>query len=296
MSDALREILRRPRTEQPAALRALRQAHTAAGEDWNTAFGPASLYATWSGTALVAGLYAANRAALAPVLARPGARVIEVGGGDGRLWSGIDRASVGALTLVDPAPDAHARVRAALPAGWSMTSIVARLEDAALPPADAAVCSLTLHHVAGGDATERAAHGLTGPGKRELLERLRDAVVPGGLLLLNEADVYCDLALAPGDPVLRERLCDSYVRRCAVALLDERTAADPERAARLTAIVWRWCVDQLAVADHPIDQRDVYELDIPRWRALLAAAGWSLRDHGFTDPYALFCQYVAVRP
>ena len=202
--------------------------------------------------------------------------------------------------LVDPLPEVHERVAAVLPEGVALVSRVARVEEVAaeLGEADLAVCSLSLHHVAGGDAAQRAAAGLDGPGKAEVLAALHDALAPrDGLLVLNEADIHCDLELEPHDPVLVDRLLDSYVRRCARALADDIEALDPavDEAAlreRWWVVIHRWCLDQVDAAERPVAERDVYELDVPRWLALLRRAGFRVVSRGFTDAYGLFCQYL----
>ena len=154
------------------------------------------------------------------------------------------------------------------------------------PELDVIVTSLTLHHVAGRDADERAKVGMSGPGKLEVLRGFREALSPEGLFVLNEANVYCDVGLAPGDDVLVENMLDSYVRRCAYALLDE---IDDER---VEAIVHLWCLEQVRLSRVPIAERDVYELDVPRWLTLLGGAGFQVRSRRCTDPYGLFWQYV----
>ncbi len=271
----------------------------AAAEDWNTAFGPRSLYEAWSRTPLMRALYAANAATLRAWLdRRPDWTVVEVGGGNGRLWAETLReGDRGTLVVIDPHPEPAARISALVPEGVTVVHRRAAVPNAAIPEADAVVCSLTLHHVAGADADERARHGMTGPGKREALTAMADALRSrGGLLLLNEADIYCDLGLRPGDPILAERLLDSYVRRCAAALLcaiDEE-ASDPDLRARWWTIIRRWCLDQVDVAQRPVEARDVYELDVPRWLDLLDAAGLTVLSHDFTDPWNLFHRYVCV--
>lgn len=293
--EELDALLRLPRGAQLAAVQAWRKQVPAPElpEAWNSAFGPDSLFSAWTKTALVQGIYAANAAALAPVVARPGFTVLEVGGGDGSLWRLLLKpSSRGQLVLVDPHPAAHAAVREALPEGVELVSVVGSVAEVALPAVDAAVCSLTLHHVAGADAAERRAHGLDGPGKLEALRAVGGAL-RGGPLLLNEADVFCDLGLAPGDPILADRILDSYLRRCGRALMLEIAGCpDPELASRWWAILRRWCVDQLDVVDAPIAERDVYELDVPRWLALVERAGLQVRARGFTDRWGLFCRYV----
>ncbi|MCK6506476.1 class I SAM-dependent methyltransferase [Myxococcota bacterium] len=305
LAAALAEVLALPRAAQPAALRALRARlpRPAEPEAWNSRFGPGSLFDAWTRSSLVQGLYAANAAVLAPHLAaRPGFRVIEVGGGDGRLWAqALPPDARGELVVIDPVPEVQARVAAHLPAGVRLTFHAARIEDRVaagqeLGPADAFVCSLTLHHLAGQDAAERARHGLRGPGKVEVLAALGRAIAArGGLGLLNEADVHCELDLPPGDPLLEERLLDSYVRRCAPALLQDaasRPDADADLRARWQAVALHWCVEQLDVAHLPLPERDVYELDVPRWRARFAAAGLVVAREAWTDDRALFRQYL----
>lgn len=298
LGPALEAALARPRAEQPAALAALLEAAGPVPEEWNSRFGPGSLFDAWTQTSLAGGVYAANTAALRPLLdLRPGFRVIEVGGGDGRLWAGLLRPTDrGELVLIDPAAEVHAQVEAALPPGVKLRSILAPVEEALdLPDADALVCSLTLHHVAGRDRIERAAYGLVGPGKREILEAFAAALrAREGLGLLNEADIHCDLELAPGDPLLTDRLTDSYVRRCARGILHDiatRTDATADLRARWAGVLLHWCVGQLARAAAPVEDRDVYELDVPRWRALLQEAGIRVNAVQPTDPWLLFYQY-----
>ena len=114
-----------------------------------------------------------------------------------------------------------------------------------------------------------------------------------GLVLVNEADVHCDLEI-PSGPLLAERLMDSYVRRCAGAMLAE-IEAQPDPSAdlpqRWLAIVRHWCLEQVRYADVPVAERDVYELDVSRWLALFRRAGLRVADHGFTDEARLFHRY-----
>ena len=196
------------------------------------------------------------------------------------------------------------RVAAHLPPGVRLTFHPARIEELvaagqALGPADAFVCSLTLHHLAGRDEADRRAHGLQGPGKIEVLAALaRSIAARDGLGLVNEADVHCEIDLPPGDPLLEERLLDSYVRRCAPALLQDaasRPDADADLRARWAAVALHWCIEQVDVAALPLPERDVYELDAPRWRERFAAAGLALQGEVCTDDRALFRQY-RLRP
>jgi hypothetical protein len=296
LSQRVLDLLDLPRGDQLAAVRALCAELDGASpdEDWNTRFGPTSLFDAWTRSSVVRGIYNANRAWLQRTLT-PGFVALELGGGDGRLWSGLSLPS-GTLVVVDPEPASHAQVARSLPDSITLTSIVGRVEDVLdqLPHADAAVCSLTLHHVAGRDARERAAHGLSGPGKREVLAALRERV--RGPLVVNEADVFCELSLPSGHPQLRDHLLDSYVRRCGRALAHDLRRGDltPDQAARTSAVLHRWCLNQVAMAEVPLADRDVYELDAERWLELFPSAGWRVHDWAFTDPYRLFARYELV--
>lgn len=292
LNAAILTLLRLPRGEQPAAVRRLLADLPAPPEAWNAAFDPGSLYDAFSRSSVAKGVYRANREALGPVVNRAGFTVIEVGGGNGALWQGLLRDfHRGRIVVVDPHPGGAAGVRAQAPREVEVEHLQAPVQLAALPGADAAVCSLVLHHVAGVDAADRARVGLTGPGKREALQALGAAV--RGPILVNEADIYCDLGLPPGDPVLVERLLDSYVRRFAVSLLAD-LAADSDGALRLRweRILRDWALAQLQVADRPYADRDVYELDVASWLRLFESAGLRVVRHGFTDPWLLFHQYV----
>ncbi|MBN2800699.1 MAG: class I SAM-dependent methyltransferase [Deltaproteobacteria bacterium] len=291
-------VLELPRGEQLEAVRALQRARPLeVDERWNTLFGEGSLYDAWSMTTVAGAIYPANRALLREGLSgRSGWRVVEVGGGDGRLWRGLPRDLRGELVLVDPSQEAHDAVRDALPPGVALASVLAPVEAVALPDADAVLCSLTLHHVAGLSAGHRAAHGLLGTGKGEVLRAIAEALRSrAGLLLLNEADVFCDIDLPPGDPVLVDRILDSYLRRTGTSLLHDLARRDPtpDLARRWERILRQWCVDQVDVAWAPLAERDVYELTVPRWRDLLAREGLSVVSGRFTDPYGLFYQYAA---
>ncbi len=144
-------------------------------------------------------------------------QVVEIGGGNGALWESVfDAQQAGTFTLVDPHPEAHASVAKRLPSHVSFHSIVDTAERAVIPDADVIVSSLTLHHVAGVDVAQRRAFDLDGDGKREILRRALAAIRQRhGVGILNEADCYNEIDLAPSDPVLVERFLDAYVRRCA---------------------------------------------------------------------------------
>ena len=293
-----------PRRDQRSALIAWIAALPAEthNEDWNAAFGPDSLFDAWTRTDVVGGLYAANAATLRAHLDAhgPGWRLVEVGGGDGRLWRSVLRPDDrGEITVIDPAVQVHAVFAGAVPAGVRVVPIQLGVEATLDAPwwrdLDAVVCSLTLHHLAGYDAAHRARHGLSGPGKVEVLRTIGRALAPGGLVLLNEADVYCDIGLPSGDPLLADRLIDSYVRRCAGALFRQAEAPGPatdDLRDRWRAVARKWCLEQHAYADVPMAERDVYELDVVHWLELVERAGLHVQERGFTDRVRLFHRYV----
>ena len=296
---AVHALLGLPRGEQLDALTRLQTelGPPASREAWNTSFGPDSLFDAWTRAPITRALYSANASLVSKTLAgRNDWHVVEVGGGDGRLWKNLLAEDArGTLWVVDPHEEPHRQVRAVVPPSVSVSSCQCFVQDADLPEADVLICSLTLHHVAGHDTVHRRSVGLTGPGKLEVLHAFRDALAArNGVLILNEADVHCDIGLAPGDPILADRLFDSYVRRCAASLLHaiEHEGAPDELRARWWTILRRWCLDQLGAADVPFERRDVYELDVPRWMALLDAAGFEVVDRGFTDRWSLFHRYV----
>lgn len=294
----LRALLESPRGAQAQQVRSLQAqaAKRAHPEEWNTQFGSESLFQAWTSSPLMQALYAKNSAVIRPILDRnPGWRVIELGGGDGRIWDLLRPDDRGEILLIDPQPEVHAQVASRLPTGVSLQSVV----DVAQAPAqwgqaDLVLCSLTLHHVAGVDKQQRETVGLTGPGKLEVLRRAKAALQDRqGILVLNEASVHCEIDLPVGDPELTDNLIDSYLRRCARAMLDAIDAQPSHpMAGQWLSIAHRWCLDQIAVAELPLSERDVYELDVVRWMALLDRAGFAVETQGFSDPYRLFSQYI----
>ena len=164
LCNAVEDLLRFPRGAQLERLRQLlEQVQLPVDEeDWNTHFGVRSLFEAWTHTGLVSGLYDGIAKVLSEVM-RPGWRGLEVGGGDGQLWRVLREqyeVPQGCLVLVDPAEAVHDEVRAALPPGVELQSIVGPVESSLEPltlmaPVDFALCSLTLHHVAGRDAQQR---------------------------------------------------------------------------------------------------------------------------------------------
>ncbi len=300
LEDDVEALLRRPRAEQLAGLQPLLDGLGPAqlSEEWNTTFGPRSLFDAWTSTSIATGLYVANGQVLRKHLdGRSDWRIIEVGGGDGKLWNQVLRpGDQGEIIVVDPVPEAHSRVQLNVPDGVSVRGITGFVQDVELPDADAVVCSLTLHHVAGADAAERAAHGLSGPGKLETLIAFGQALkARSGIGILNEANMMCDLSTPPGDQVTRENVFDSYVRRCAPGVISDirgRSDADEDLRARWRAMLRHWFLEQVRVADLPLADRDVYELPVGRWMALMGRADLLVRSNRCTDDYELFWQYV----
>ena len=298
--EKLDELILLPRAHQFGALEELRTTYERADyEQWNTSFGAESLYDAWSQLPFMQKLYESNRAVIGQALGgRSGWQVVEIGGGNGALWEGVfDAQQAGTFTLVDPHPEAHTSVATRLPSHVTFQSIVDTAERAVIPDADVIVSSLTLHHVAGVESAQRRAFGLDGDGKGEILRRCLAAIRKRhGVGILNEADCYNEIDLAPSDPVLVERFLDAYVRRCARmiahALDDSNSDVDSTKRRAWTLILKHWCLDQTQLAFVPREQRDVYELDVAHWLGLLADIGADSVTHRYTDDFYLFVQYV----
>ena len=120
-------LLALPQRQQLAAARALHERLTvdskaSDGEEWNSAFGPDSLYAAVAETTLFSAVHSATarhlRALLddrlIPALVAEGREwvIVEIGGGNGRLWAECLRpGDRGELVLVEPVEDSHKAVR-----------------------------------------------------------------------------------------------------------------------------------------------------------------------------------------
>jgi len=298
-SQVLGEIAELPSAQQLPTLRRLRRNYPiCTDEEWNTAFNPDSLYTAWTSTHLMRDLYRHNRDVVRPILAKLEEwHIVEVGGGNGALWRDFFRRHQrGRLTLIDPDPGAHQAVASALPESIEFESVIAPVEEARVPTADLVICSLTLHHLGGRDTAERQAHQLTGPGKCEVLRDFVEAVrARRGLCILNEADVYAEIDLPPGNPALINNLIGSYIHRAAMALATEVESSErnPDLRRKLETILLHWLVDQPERAGSAsLDKRDVYELDVPNWLELLARAGAHVHQCRCTDEWGLFHQYV----
>ncbi len=294
----LNDVFSLPRARQPDALRRLSsELSCSLKEEWNTEFGAESLYEAWACTPLMQELYRLNREQIRSTLRkRAGWRIVEIGVGSGGLWENFfvpeDR---GELVLIDPLAQAHQIVSAKIPAHISVTSQITAVEDVCIPDADVVVCSLALHHVPGIDAAQCRRYGIQGGGKLSVLENIMRALQKrSGTGIINEADVLAEITLPPGSPLLRERLIDSYVRRCAYAVAHAIEDCSPgtELRQRWEAVILHWCIDQVDKADVPLAERDVYELDAPRWIELLERAGAHIVSNRFTDEWCLFQQYV----
>ena len=299
--DALASLLLLPRAQQLEACRQLQNTSALSdSEAWNTDFGSESLYEAWTRLPFMQALYRHNREVLhAHMEQRQGWHFVEIGGGNGALWRDLFSPSTqGTLTLIDPASQVHEMVAAVLPPGVQLRSCQMPIEQADIPEADAVVCSLTLHHVAGIDAQQRREFGLQGPGKLEILQRCVQALQPRqGIGLLNEADIYNEIDLAPGDAVLVDHFIDVYVRRAALAIAFAlgQSPADGSLAQRWSVILENWCLAEIDNAFFPREKRDVYELDVPHWLHLLEHAGAKVLSHRYTDEWNLFHQYVFTR-
>ena len=175
----LDELILLPRAAQYDALQRLRASHTDFNrEEWDTAFGESSLYEAWTQLPFMQSLYGHNRDVIHGALGdRQDWHIVEIGGGNGVLWDGIfAEHRPGLLTLIDPHPEAHVAVAGRLPQHVVFNSIVEHVEAAEVPDADLVVCSLTLHHVAGLDAAQRASVGFEGVGTKEILGRIVSAL------------------------------------------------------------------------------------------------------------------------
>lgn len=286
-------LLQLPREQQVAAARALIASLPAAeNEAWNTTFGAGSLFEAWTATSIARRVHSALAQALEPIVAKPGFVVIDVGGGDGSVWTrAFTPDARGTLVVVDPLAEAAQRVAEVVPPGVHVESRIGSIQDVELPSADALVCSMTLHHVAGADADDRARNGLDGIGKLEVLQAFGRALQPSGVGFLVEADVDCDLDLPSGSSQLADNIFDSYVRRCAVTVIDDLRNGPAEMHPRWEHLLRHWFLEQLLVADLPITQRDVYELTVPRWTALIERAGLTLDQVRCVDHAQLFHLY-----
>lgn len=293
------ELLKLPRGKQSAYLKTALEAlpEPEAKEEWNTRFGPGSLFEAWTASSVASAIYESNARVLRDHLKdRKDWRILEIGGGDGRLWSRVfDDDSKGELHVIDPAPEVHEQMIRVTPEGVSLHSQVALAQDASFLDVDLVVCSLTLHHVPGADQEECVEHGVSGPGKLFILKKMKESIsARKGLAVLNEADIYCDIGLAPSDEILIDRLLDSYVRRCGLCLLHdiEGSSGSADMKDRWRAITRHWCLEQVAMGHMSLEDRDVYELDVPRWLGLIKRAGFEVESHQFTDDYGLFHQYL----
>lgn len=293
------KLLSLPRGRQAAYLESALEALPTpeSKEEWNTRFGSGSLFEAWTASSVASAIYESNAKIIRQHLSgRDHWRILEIGGGDGRLWSRVfDEESKGELHVIDPAPEVHEQMQRVAPKGVTLHSQVALAQNAEFSDVDLVVCSLTLHHVPGADEKECEDRGVDGPGKLFILKKMKESIAErSGLAVLNEADIYCDIGLPQSDGILIDRLLDSYVRRCGLSLLHdiEGQSGSADMKARWRAIARHWCLEQVAMGHMPLADRDVYELDVPRWISLIERAGFTIESHQFTDDYGLFHQYL----
>ena len=73
-------------------------------------------------------------------------------------------------------------------------------------------------------------------------------------------------------------------------------SASDDLVARWRALLRHWFLGQLAAGQLPLDQRDVYELSVPRWLDLFQRAQLNVTDHRFVGATRLFHRYVFTGP
>ncbi len=61
---------------------------------------------------------------------------------------------------------------------------------------------------------------------------------------------------------------------------------------RWDILLRHWFLDQIDKAFVPLAERDVYELDAPRWRQLLHEAGAEIQSSQYVDDWRIMVQYV----
>ena len=115
----IERLLALPKPAQvPEALALLARLEPVHQEEWNSRFGPDSLFEAWTRTSIARGVHARLAEAIQPVVREPGFTIVEVGAGNGRTWSacwnGDER---GTLVVVDPVPEAIDQVADGLPPG-----------------------------------------------------------------------------------------------------------------------------------------------------------------------------------
>ena len=104
ISDSNRSLGSRPGVaRQGTSIGQVSRIEVGALEEWNSRFGADSLFDAWTSNHLLHGLYAANAACLRQFLSSDWT-ALEVGGGDGRLWSHLSDIQPGNLWVVDLQP------------------------------------------------------------------------------------------------------------------------------------------------------------------------------------------------
>lgn len=174
-------------------------------------------------------------------LDQPSPRVIDLGAGTGALSAACARLIPDIhLTLVDADADILQIARSRLPLLATAPAFVdGNFVTVELPPADAIVSSLALHHVADARA------------KGEFFRKLRGVIIPGGFLVIADCCPSADSRLARAEhEVWREHLRQTYSDEETTRLFDSWAGEDtyfalPDELDRLRLagfapdVVWR---------------------------------------------------------
>ena len=101
--DELNDLALLPRAQQYSALQQLRKNFSAShDEQWNTAFGPTSLYEAWTQLPLMQGLYQRNRAVIQETLqGRSGWHIVEIRWRQRSAMAGTSQSTTGRHADVD---------------------------------------------------------------------------------------------------------------------------------------------------------------------------------------------------
>ena len=297
--DALDQIVTLPYALQQEALKKFRKKFKLkVSEQWNTTFGKDSLYQAWTFIEPMIQLYNANREVIRDFIKNLKEwTIVEIGGGNGTLWQNFFSGhSKGEFILIDPVKDSHDTVIKHFPDTVSFTSIIQPVEQVIIPHADVIVCSLMLHHIPGFNTDHNKCLGINSVGKSEIIKRFLQSIrCRNGICIINESDIYTDIDLAPHDPVLIHRLIDSYIKRAgkSVAMKIDDPAVPITVRKKLELVMIHWLIDQVEIAGQsPLSKRDIYELDTIHWLELFQRVGANIINHGFTDKWHLFHQYI----
>jgi hypothetical protein len=299
-TERLNKIITLPQRHQRDAIRVLsRNFKQIINENWNTLFGPESLYEAWSNILPMRNLYEVNRNVISKIISeKQNFTILEIGGGTGALWKNFFTSKHnGNYILIDPVEDSHIAVSKVIPENipfFSLKKGIQQIET--LPNADIIICSLMLHHIPGIEYHENIKYGIESLGKGDILKKMLQSIKENdGIIILNESDVYTDIKLPPKSHLLYHRLIDSYVRRAAksIAFMMETEDIQDELYLKLEQIILSWSLDQIEIVGNAdLDKRDVYELDTIHWQELFDKIGAEIVNHKVTDEWHLFHQYI----